>query len=75
MIQNLFAMEFNLDFPRGQGALDCLFCMREEHEEVILSRAVGLYALYRLYNGIRHNHFLPDEFLGAFHRFVIDSRR
>ncbi len=63
----------NLQGPRGQGALDVFLCMRDVHDEVIKLRAVGLYALYRLYNGIRHNHFSPSDFQGAFSRFIKES--
>ena len=73
----------NLAEFRGTGSLDVLFCMnsspdhglalpagQDVHEEVRLRRAVGLYALYRLYNGIRHGQFSPQDFHGAFGRFV-----
>ena len=29
-------------------------------------RCLGLYALYQLYNGIRHNKYMPEEFQDAF---------
>ena len=70
VVGRLFDTNLNLQGPSGQGALDVFLCMRDVHDEVIKLRAVGLYALYRLYNGIRHNQFSPQEFQGAFGRFV-----
>jgi hypothetical protein len=43
------------------------------HEEVVLRRAVCLYATYKLYNDIRYNSFRPRDFSGAFARYIQDA--
>ncbi len=49
--------------------------MMDVHEVVNLARAVGLDALYRLFNGVRHSHFSPLEYHGALNRFVKEALR
>ena len=50
--------------------------MREDpvQEEAICRRAVGLYALYRLHNGLRHGSFRPSEIQDAFGRYLAEAR-
>merc|ERR1712048_1014744 len=61
-------------WPRGQNALDLFLCMDTRvdqllagrndpvsHEEVVRRRSLCIYALYHLYNGIRHNNYQTHE--------------
>ena len=65
---------FLLEFDRlsDDDALDSFLIMRDKQEEVVVARGVALYALYRLYNGIRHGQFCPAEFRDAFVRFTLE---
>ena len=44
-------------------------------EESVVVRANGLYALYRLHNGLRHHQFTPEECVAAFKRFIIEGMK
>ncbi len=70
VVSHLFATGLNLHGPSG---LDSFFCMNDGHEEVIKARATGIYALYRLHNGVRHCHFTPQDYQGAFKRFITEG--
>ena len=70
VVSGLFAAGLNLHGPAG---LDSFLCMHDIEEEVIKTRAVGIYALYRLHNGVRHCQFTPQEFQGAFRRFIAEG--
>ena len=71
-VGQLFASGFNLVGHRGNDALDSFLILRDMHEEVVVARGLALYALYRLYNGIRHGQFCPSEFHAAFMRFSLE---
>ena len=73
VVRHLFATGLNLQFPGASRCLDIFLCMSDVHEDELKSRAVGLYALYRLYNGIRYSHSIPREYQGAFNRFIIEG--
>jgi len=64
----------HLPCPRGTGALDSFLCMDTTDEDTIVARCKGLYALYRLYNGIRHHAFIQNEFQDAFNRYLQEAR-
>ena len=70
IVGQFFAHSFNLVGHQDPGALDSFLILRDMHEEVIAARGLALYALYRLYNGIRHGQFCPTEFQDAFVRFT-----
>ncbi len=57
------------------GNLDSFLCMNNVEVERIVNHAVGLYGLYRLFNGIRHRQFVPSEFHGAYFRFTQEAVR
>ena len=42
-------------------------------EDTIVARCKGLYALYRLYNGIRHHVFIQAEFQDVFNRYLQEA--
>ncbi len=75
VVGGLLSSHSNLDWDRGHGALDALFCMNTSSQEEVVQRSLGLYALYRLHNGLRYNAFLPQDMAGAFHRFVCEGKR
>ena len=62
-----------LPCPRGTGALDSFLCMNSTDEDTIVARCKGLYALYRLYNGIRHHVFIQAEFQDVFNRYLQEA--
>ena len=70
IVGQLFASSCNLTGHRTDDALDSFLIMRDMQEEVVAARGRALYALYRLYNGIRHGQFRPAEFQDAFTRFT-----
>ena len=72
MVAQLFASCLNLHGPFN---FDSFLCMNDETEEVTKARASGIYALYRLYNGVRHNLFTPQEYHGAFQRYIAEGLR
>ena len=72
VVGQLFASSCNLIGHRDDDALDSFLILRDLHEEVVTARGLALYALYRLYNGIRHGQFCPSEFRDAFKRFTLD---
>ena len=74
MVAELFVNGIQLPGSRGPGALDVFLCMSSTEEEVA-ARGVWIYALYRLYNGLRYNVFQPQEFQDAFSRFVREGLR
>ena len=55
-VRHFFESGLQLQGPTG---LDSFFCMDDSQEETVVARASGIYALYRLYNGVRHSQFLP----------------
>ncbi len=73
VVSELFVNGIHLPGSRGPGALDVFFCMNTTDEEVIAARGRGLYALYRLYNGVRHRAFVPVEYQDAFSRFARET--
>jgi hypothetical protein len=73
VVSDLFCNGIHLPGVRGSGALDFLFCMHTLDEEAIVARCAGLYALYRLYNGLRYHAFVPGEYQDAFNRFVREA--
>ena len=88
VVGEFFIIAFNLAWPRGTGALDAFLCMDTSsdqhflasggaltHEEVVVRRCLCLYALYRLYNGLRHHTFTHEDCFGAFHRFIREGMR
>ena len=72
-VKELFQSSLSGWRPDWQINLDSFLCMCSDDEDVLLIRAVGLYGLYRLHNGIRHGQFFPSDFQGAFRRFTIDA--
>ena len=72
VVAQLFASSLEL---YGPFSFDIFLCMHDEQEDVIKSRATGIYALYRLYNGLRYHHFSPQELQGAFKQFTLDGLR
>jgi hypothetical protein len=74
-VGDLMSTHLNVGRSQAMGALDDFLCMSDGHEEVIKDRAVGLYALYRLYNGIRHNQFSLQEHKDAFKRYIREGLR
>ena len=72
VVGQLFANGLNLHGPLG---LDSFLCMDGGGEEVITARATGICALYRLRNGVRHCNFSPQEYQGAFNRFISEGLR
>ncbi len=72
MVAQLFASCLNLHGPFN---FDSFLCMNDETEEVTKARASGIYALYRLYNGVRHNLFTPQEYHGALQRYIAEGLR
>ena len=72
-MRRLFATGLNLHSSDASGGLDSFLCMSDVHEDVLRSRAAGLYALYRLYNGIRYNFFTPREYQAAFNKFITEG--
>ena len=51
------------------------FSRMSSTEEEVAARGVGLYALYRLYNGLHYNVFQPHEFPDAFSRCLSALQR
>ena len=69
-VRDLFFACLEVQLTTGPGALDDFLIL---HDRAIIEtprRAEGLYALYRLHNGIRHNVFHFSDFEGAFRRFL-----
>ena len=73
---------------RGCGAFDDLLCMsrgadeRDDvgvdariHEDPMVRRCLGIYALYRLNNNLRYGLYLPTELEDAFSRLVREGAR
>ena len=46
-----------------------------EDDTLVLQRALSLYSLFRLHNGIRYRQFPPSEFAGAYNRFLREGAR
>ena len=72
IVGQLFAVSFNLVGHRDRDAFDSFLILRDLQEEVVAARGLALYALYRLYNGVRHGQFCPSEYQDAFKRFILD---
>ncbi len=70
-VKELFQSSLSGWRPHWQNNLDSFLCMCNDGEDGLLIRAVGLYGLYRLHNGIRHGQFFPSDFHGAFKRFTL----
>ena len=47
--------------------------MNSTDEDTIVARCKGLYALYRLHNGIRHHVFIQAEFQDVFNRYLQEA--
>jgi len=73
VVSEIMHNRIQLPCPRGAGALDSFLCMTLADEDTIVARCVGLYALYRLYNGIRHHAFCQSEFQDAFNRYFQEA--
>ena len=58
MVKGCFAEGLHVDVPNG---LDSFLILDHNEEENVVVRAIGLYALYRVYNGLRHHQFRPEE--------------
>ena len=71
--QSFSSMEFTCRALEDRVHWMFLFCMNATDEEVIAARGRGLYALYRLYNGVRHRAFVPVEYQDAFSRFARET--
>jgi hypothetical protein len=73
VVSRLYCIGVNVPGFRGSDALDSFFCMNTSDEEEIVVRCKGLYALYRLYNGLRYHAFLPTEYQDAFIRYYREA--
>jgi len=72
VVAQLFASGLEL---HGPFSFDSFLCMHDEQEDIIKARVAGIYALYRLYNGLRYSRFSPQELHGAFKRYTIEGLR
>ena len=72
VVGQLVASSCNLTGYRDGDTSDSFLIMRGMQEKVVTARGVALYALYRLYNSIRHGQFCPAEFRVAFARFTFE---
>ena len=60
----------------GVTALDSFLCMDVgPNGDLTLQKGLSLYALYKLYNGIRYRTYTLDEFLDAFLRLRLEGNR
>ena len=74
LVGQLFDRNSRLQAGGTEAALDSFLILNDLHdEEKILSRGIGLYALYRLHNGIRHGLFTQEEVYQAFGGFMREA--
>jgi len=74
-VDALLGSHLQLSRSPGHRELDDFLCMGEVRDEKIRDRALGLYALYRLFNGVRLNRFSAEEHSDAFKRFLKEGLR
>ena len=73
VVMRLYANGVGINLLGGSnaGSLDSFLCMLDTlNAELLVKRALGLYALHRLHCGIRHNAFVQEEYDTAFASFV-----
>ena len=63
-------------FCMTDGAFDTRHLTRpvSEVDDVLQARALHLYALYRLHNGVRNNNFVDIDLEGGFRGFLREGR-
>ena len=64
----LAAADRGMELEAFFGLQDTIEAARMRH------RALGIYALYRIYNGLRHGEMHSDDIEGAFQAFVREGR-
>ena len=47
----------------------------QQFESYVVRRALGCYAVYRIYNGMRYGNFQTHEVSGAFERLIREGAR
>jgi len=75
VVTRLFVNGIHILGSHGPDAMDVFFCMNSSDEELVVARCKGLYALYRLYNGLRFHAFWPSEYQDAYNRFLREALR